>query len=258
MAGSATNKTEKKFNTLTKAKANNSNNSNNSLDRCIDTPDSREIPLNGFNRFDPKYVSIGPKALRESTFASTNLNKCATLRHGGRYGGSLSSSFDRGTNPVLKKATPPSVATVSKEFNATTTTTTFSAPPQTVSTATNTSTFVNTAYNSRSNTSLAGVGSGFASGYETDSGSTVPYRRSAMKQISNDSSSTFKREPTPIENRPPVETPQASVYSIDAAATYRSSAKTPQHSQKQAYHQAQQQQMEQQMQVRELQSKLHK
>lgn len=89
-----------------------SNNSNCSLDRY--DLDPREIPLNGFNRFDPKYISIGPKALRESPLMTTNL-KCATLRHGGRYGGSLT---ERGINPVLKKASPPSVATVSKEFNA--------------------------------------------------------------------------------------------------------------------------------------------
>lgn len=84
-----------------------------SFDRC--EVDSREIVLNGFNRFDPKYISIGPKALRESTLTSTNINKCATLRHAGRYGGSLS---DRGQIPVLKKASPPNIATVLKEFKS--------------------------------------------------------------------------------------------------------------------------------------------
>lgn len=88
-----------------------SNNSNCSSDQY--ELDPREIPLNGFNRFDPKYISIGPKALRETSLMTTNL-KCATLRHGGRYGGSLT---ERGLNPVLKKASTPSVATVSKEFN---------------------------------------------------------------------------------------------------------------------------------------------
>lgn len=235
MAGSATNKTDKKFDTLTKAPANNNSKSSNSLD-LVDS-DSREVPLNGFNRFDPKYISIGPKALRESTFASTNLNKCATLRHGGRYGGSLSSSFDRGTNPVLKKAAPPSVATVSKEFNITETTKT--VVPKLVSTSTNTTSFGNTAFNNnRSNSSLAGPSTpGFASGYETDTGSNMPYKRTASKQLSNDSSSTFRREQTPIDNnRPTPEPQQSSVYSIDAV-TYRPPAKTPQHTQKpQAYH----------------------
>lgn len=103
-------KTPKNCGTVTKGK---SNSSNCSIDRCEFDP--REIPLNGFNRFDPKYISIGPKALRDTSFTTTNLNKCATLRHGGRYGGSLT---ERLSNPVLKKASPPSVATVSKEFNA--------------------------------------------------------------------------------------------------------------------------------------------
>ncbi|KAJ6636227.1 Protein tweety-2 [Pseudolycoriella hygida] len=76
-----------------------------------DKPESREVPLNGFNRFDPKYVSIGPKALRDQHFGITN--KCATLRHGGRYGGNLGLDKSQGPNPSphLKKAQPPSVAT---------------------------------------------------------------------------------------------------------------------------------------------------
>lgn len=74
---------------------------------------SREVPLKEFNRFDPKYVSIGPKALRELSNVS-NLSKCATLRHAGRYGGSL---IDRGLNPVLKRASPPSVATLSRKLD---------------------------------------------------------------------------------------------------------------------------------------------
>lgn len=103
------NKTIKKCGTLARGK---NEHSNNSIHRIESDP--REIPLNGFNRFDPKYISIGPKSLREN-YTAMNSSKCATLRHGGRYGGSLS---DRGANPVLKKASPPSVAIVSKEFNA--------------------------------------------------------------------------------------------------------------------------------------------
>lgn len=93
-------------------------NSTNSIDQT--EPESREITLNGFNRFDPKYISIGPKQLRESSFsaASAAANKCATLRHGGRYGGGLGGSVDKGAGPTpqLKKAQPPSVSTVSKEY----------------------------------------------------------------------------------------------------------------------------------------------
>lgn len=85
------------------------NQSTNTIDQS--DFDCREVPLNGFNRFDPRYVSIGPKALRENS--NVSVNKCATLRHAGRYGGSLS---ERGINPVLKKASPPSVA-VSKKPN---------------------------------------------------------------------------------------------------------------------------------------------
>uniref|UniRef100_A0A182T330 Protein tweety homolog n=1 Tax=Anopheles maculatus TaxID=74869 RepID=A0A182T330_9DIPT len=59
--------------------------------------DPRDISNNGFNRFDPKYVSIGPKAIRNTVNNVTaNVNKCATLRHGGRYGGSLSVSAGMG------------------------------------------------------------------------------------------------------------------------------------------------------------------
>lgn len=69
--------------------------------------------MNGFNRFDPKYVSIGPKALREQKSVS-NSSKCATLRHAGRYGGGLT---ERGLNPVLKRASPPNVATFQKKLD---------------------------------------------------------------------------------------------------------------------------------------------
>lgn len=101
-------KKEKRNGTLTNFK---SNRRTSSIDPC--ELDSREIPLHGFNRFDPKYISIGPKASRESSLAA-NLNKCATLRHAGRYGGGLT---DRKLIPVLKKASPPSIATVLREFN---------------------------------------------------------------------------------------------------------------------------------------------
>lgn len=50
----------------------------------------------------------------------TSVNKCATLRHGGRYGGGLSSSTKgQSPNPNLKSAQPPSVAIVSKEYKNT-------------------------------------------------------------------------------------------------------------------------------------------
>lgn len=83
--------------------------------------DPRDVSGNGFNRFDPKYISIGPKALRNanSLQLQTSVNKCATLRHGGRYGGGLSSSSStkgHSPNPNLKTAQPPSVAIVSKDY----------------------------------------------------------------------------------------------------------------------------------------------
>lgn len=60
--------------------------------------DPRDVSNNGFNRFDPKYVSIGPKGLRNNLTVAVANNKCATLRHGGRYGGSLSGGI-RGASP---------------------------------------------------------------------------------------------------------------------------------------------------------------
>lgn len=79
--------------------------------------------MNGFNRFDPKYISIGPKGLRDSHLTAAAASKCATLRHGGRYGGSLNVDKSAGVagtgaSPNLKKPPPPpSVATVSKEYS---------------------------------------------------------------------------------------------------------------------------------------------
>lgn len=218
--------------------------------------------MNGFNRFDPKYVSIGPKALRESSFANvTNVNKCATLRHGGRYGGSLSGSFDRGPNPVLKKAPPPSVATVSKEFNVAAIS---EQPSKTPASATNSITFsANTLGGApnRSNASLAGVvGSGFGSGYETDSGATKPHRKSAFKQPSNEALNT-KRDPNMYEPAAShghnVVIQHPSVYSIDTA-TYRAPMKTPQKQQQQQQQLLQQQltQQQQQQQIQQLQQQI--
>lgn len=135
--------------------------SNNSIDRC--ESDSREIPLNGFNRFDPKYISIGPKALRDTSLTSKNMNKCATLRQGGRYGGSLT---ERRMNPVLKKASPPSVTYFPKKINCTK--------------SINTNVLnnnINTIYDG-SNTSPTTAG---ISGYETDSGTNFSYKRSMFK-----------------------------------------------------------------------------
>ncbi|XP_058817705.1 putative uncharacterized protein DDB_G0271606, partial [Topomyia yanbarensis] len=84
--------------------------------------DPRDISNNGFNRFDPKYVSIGPKAIRAvGNQMTTNVNKCATLRHGGRYGGSLTAGVaggGRGTSPspLLKNVQQPVVAQSNAHF----------------------------------------------------------------------------------------------------------------------------------------------
>ncbi|XP_055305615.1 uncharacterized protein LOC129570155 [Sitodiplosis mosellana] len=78
-------------------------------------------------------------------------------------------------NPVLKKASPPSVTTVSKECNVSNMNST---------SATNNNN-IKTIYNG-SNNSLTVGGSGFVSGYETDGGTNISYKRSAFKQPKND------------------------------------------------------------------------
>lgn len=175
-----------------------SNHSTNSVDGCGN--DSREIPLNGFNRFDPKYVSIGPKALRESS--QLNLNKCATLRHNGRYGGSL---IERGVNPVLKKASPPSVTAVSKE--AETARTLKNEMNNNVSKPINVG-----------RSSFVDIGSDMVSDYETDNGTHFAYKRTPQR-LQN-----LKYDDTKNNNHAAPST----VYSIDASS-YQQSIKKPQH-----------------------------
>lgn len=98
--------------------------------------DPRDVSGNGFNRFDPKYISIGPKATRNplgSGPATANVNKCATLRHGGRYGNSAAASKlgslkggpqapvvvgAGGVGAGVRNPLPPTVSTVSKEFGS--------------------------------------------------------------------------------------------------------------------------------------------
>lgn len=92
--------------------------------------DPRNVSGNGFNRFDPKYISIGPKATRNplGQMPSASVNKCATLRHGGRYGNSASKFGSLRGNPQappvvavngpVKNPQPPTVSTVSKEFGS--------------------------------------------------------------------------------------------------------------------------------------------
>lgn len=77
------------------------------IDVC-DNKDPRDVSKDGFNRFDPKYVSIGPKKGANNLTAAINSNKCATLRHGGRFGGSLSVARG-GTSPSpnLKNVSQP-------------------------------------------------------------------------------------------------------------------------------------------------------
>lgn len=70
------------------------------LDKDECDKDPRDVTGNSFNRFDPKYVSIGPKNLRNNL--STNPNKCATLKHGGRFGGSLSPNPRNIAQPVVQ------------------------------------------------------------------------------------------------------------------------------------------------------------
>jgi protein tweety len=70
------------------------------LDKDDSDKDPRNVSGNSFNRFDPKYVSIGPKNLRNNL--STNPTKCATLKHGGRFGGSLSPNPKNIAQPVIQ------------------------------------------------------------------------------------------------------------------------------------------------------------
>lgn len=60
--------------------------------------DPRDVSQNNFNRFDPKYVSIGPK--NQKTNLSTS--KCATLKHTGRFGGSLSPNPRNILQPIVQ------------------------------------------------------------------------------------------------------------------------------------------------------------
>lgn len=149
--------------------------------------------------------------MREASFASTNLNKCATLRHGGRYGGSLT---DRGMNPVLKKASPPSVTTLSKECNV-------SNINSTTSTNNNN---IKTIYNG----SNGGSGSGFVSGYETDGGTNFSYKRSAFKQPKNDEQGNIPHshhEPIYSIEPPPYPAPSKSVQTARSQQTSSLSTK---------------------------------
>jgi len=99
----------------------------------VDDRDPRDVTNNSFNRFDPKYISIGPKAVRGQNnnlnimSVAGGANKCATLRHVGRYGGSLKgvSAVNATPSPAaalavhspnLRSAKTPSIATVSKDY----------------------------------------------------------------------------------------------------------------------------------------------
>lgn len=164
------NKTIKKCGSLTRGKI---ESSNSSIHR--NESDPREVPLNGFNRFDPKYISIGPKSLREN-YNVAKFNKCATLRHGGRYGGSLA---DR-ANPVLKKASPPSVAIVSKEFIASK----INIIGE-INTKDKVKSDIQTIYNG-SNSSITGVSSNATSRY--DNNESFSYNQSMCKPLKDGTS----------------------------------------------------------------------
>lgn len=214
-------------------------NSNNALDQVDDT---REIPLNGFNRFDPKYISIGPKALRDSTFGSQN--KCATLRQGGRFGGSLSNNIERGTyssGPTLKRAPPPNVSTVYKDPNDIITanaaatikaTNEILAPSKLLTsfsstnnnnTINNNNNNVNIGSNVKSDNSIKNNNTvSTTSGYETDSGDIGGRIKKNSLQFNDSVNTKRDNTSTSYESRHM----QSSVYSIQTA-TYRPPAKLP-------------------------------
>lgn len=98
------------------------------------------------------------------------MNKCATLRHAGRYGGGL---IDRGSIPVLKKASPPSISAVSKDFN-------ICEPENSLKNDKNVN--VNTICGG-SNNSLSGVGRALKSEYDSGNFSTLHKRSASKKDI---------------------------------------------------------------------------
>lgn len=73
-----------------------------STDTADKDKDPRDVSQNSFNRFDPKYVSIGPKTPKTNLSISTS--KCATLKHSGRFGGSLSPNPKIIAQPVPQPA----------------------------------------------------------------------------------------------------------------------------------------------------------
>lgn len=172
--------------------------------------------------------------MRESSYASTNLNKCATLRHGGRYGGSLT---DRGgMNPVLKKASTPSVATVSKETQLTTDKTSIENELNNNNNHHNTNSTKTTSFTANTSALIGDDSGNIVSGYETDTGVNFAYKRSIDHQNSN----TMKYDHTKINNNTRAAQPAIipSVYSIDAS--YQTLSKSNQQQHQQNIHKVQQ------------------
>jgi protein tweety len=64
--------------------------------------DPRDVTHDNFNRFDPKYVSIGPKNTAKTNLTSS---KCATLKHSGKFGGSLSPNVRNYAQPSVQAST---------------------------------------------------------------------------------------------------------------------------------------------------------
>lgn len=165
------------------------------------------------------------------------------MRHGGRYGGSLS---ERGTNPVLKKASTPSVATVSKETQLSNGTSNTVAAAVENELNNNMNSTKTTTFRTNTTNSLIGSdsGTGIVSGYETDTGINFAYKRSIDHQNSN----TMKyNDDTKINNNVRAVQPTPTVYSIDAS--YQTLSKNTQHQHQIQLLQQQQLQQQQQQQL---------
>jgi protein tweety len=73
-----------------------------SLFTGVSDKDPRDVTHDNFNRFDPKYVSIGPKNTAKTNLTSS---KCATLKHSGKFGGSLSPNVRNYAQPSVQAST---------------------------------------------------------------------------------------------------------------------------------------------------------
>ncbi|XP_061400812.1 alpha-protein kinase 1-like [Musca vetustissima] len=238
-----------------------------------DDKDPRDVSNNSFNRFDPKYISIGPKAVRGNNnlnvLAAATANKCATLGrpHGVRYGGSL-----RGTSPSpnLRSAKTPSIATVSKDYcpqpdcipqsynvNATDVivppSQTAQPPPPPLPPPKPKNTFTEIP-------GTTGVGSIYAKEQQLQQQQQMQLQQQQQQQYQLQeiqavpATPTVQQRPLPVQHHPPTThiLPPSAVYSIESS-TYQQQQQQLQQQQQQQQQLQQQQQHQQQLQQQQKQ-----